>query len=106
MAITRIVCPTAAKPGDVIEIKTLIQHHMETGHRRDDIGNAIPRDIVNELAVTYNGVEIFRAELQPGVAANPFFAFTTTATETGDITFTWTDDRGVKTVERRRITVG
>ncbi len=106
MATTRIVCPAAAKLGEVIEIKTLIQHHMETGHRRDNVGKAIARDIVKELAVTYNGTEIFRAELQPGIAANPYFAFTTTATETGDIVFTWTDDAGEKTIERRRITVG
>ncbi len=106
MATTRIICPATAKPGDVIEIKTLIQHHMETGHRRDDVGKAIPRDIVKNFAVTYNGAEIFRAELQPGIAANPYFAFTTTATQSGDIVFTWIDDAGETTVARRRITVG
>ena len=104
-AVTRIVCPAAAKPGDVIEIKTLIQHQMETGHRRDDVGRPIPRDIIRELAVTYNGTEIFRAELFPGVSANPYCMFTTTATETGELVFTWTDDAGQKSVERRRIAV-
>lgn len=106
MATTRIVCPATAKPGEIIEIKTLIQHHMETGHRRDNVGKAIPRDIVRELSVVYDGDEIFRVELQPGIAANPYFAFSTVAVRSGEIVFTWTDDAGEKTVERRRITVG
>lgn len=106
MATTRIVCPATAKPGEIIEIKTLIQHHMETGHRRDNVGKAIPRDIVKELTVVYDGDEIFRVELLPGIAANPYFAFSTVAVRSGDIVFTWTDDAGEKTVERRRITVG
>ena len=106
MATTRIICPATARPGDVIEIKTLIQHLMESGNRRDDLGKAIPRDIIRAFAVTYNGAEIFRAELQPGVAANPYFAFTTTATETGEIVFTWIDDAGQTTIQRRRIAVG
>ena len=105
-ATTRIVCPAAAKPGEVIEIKTLIQHPMETGHRRDDSGAPIARDIIKELAVTYNGAEIFRTEMFPGVSANPYMMFTTTATESGELVFTWTDDAGQKTVERRRIVVG
>ena len=104
-AATRIVCPATAKPGAVIEIKTLIQHQMETGHRRDDVGRPIARDIIKELAVTYNGTEIFRTEMFPGVSANPYFMFTTTAIESGEFVFTWTDDAGQKTVERRRITV-
>ena len=95
---TRIVCPAAAKAGDVIEIKTLIQHQMETGHRRDDVGRAIAR-------VTYNGSEIFRAHLFPGVSANPYILFTTTATTSGELVFTWTDDAGQTTIERRKITV-
>lgn len=103
---TRIICPAAARAGDIIEIKTLIQHQMESGHRRDDVGRAIARDIIKELAVSYNGSEIFRADLFPGVSANPYILFTTTATVSGELVFTWTDDAGQKTVERRNITVG
>ncbi len=105
MAATRIVCPTTAKPGAVIEIKTLIQHHMETGHRRDQVGRAIPRDIIKAFVVTYDGTEIFRSEFGPGMAANPYVSFTTIATESGEIVFTWTDDADHTTTERRRITV-
>lgn len=102
---TRIVMPATARKGQLVEIRTLIRHDMETGHRRDDMGKPIPRDIVHAFRVTYAGAEIFRAELFPGIAANPYFAFTTLATETGDFVFTWTDDRGAETVETRRLTV-
>lgn len=105
MAQTRIVCPTTARKGEIVEIKTLIQHHMETGHRRDNMGRPIERDIISSLVVTYSRTEVFRAELGPGIAANPFFAFSTIAAETGELVFTWTDEKGAATVEKRLLTV-
>ncbi len=105
MSITRIVVPTEVKAGAIVEIKTLIRHEMETGHRRDNFGKPIPRDIIHSFVVTYSGEEIFRAELFPGVAANPYFAFTTIATGTGELVFTWTDDTGRQTVEKRMLKV-
>lgn len=105
MATTRIVVPATAKKGQIIEIKTLVQHPMITGHGRDNVGKPVPRDIINAFVVTYAGEEVFRADLFPGVAANPFFAFSTIATVTGEVVFTWTDDQGVETVEKRQLTV-
>jgi sulfur-oxidizing protein SoxZ len=105
MPITRIGVPLSAKKGEVIEIKTLIQHIMETGHRHDNMGRPIPRDIINRLVVTYDGAEIFRADIFPGIAANPYFAFSTIATSTGDVVFQWTDDKGETTTERRKLNV-
>ncbi len=102
---TRIAMPTSAKKGEVILIRTIIQHEMETGYRRDNRGLAIPRHIISGLVVTYGGEEIFRFDMFPGVSANPYVGFTTTATETGDVVFTWTDDRGETTTERRQLTV-
>ena len=77
MARTLINVPPKAKKGEVIAIKTLISHEMETGFRVDNVGKPIPRDIVNAFVCTYNGQEIFRAELHPAIAANPSFSFTT-----------------------------
>lgn len=105
MATTRIVMSEAARKGSIVEFKTLIRHEMETGHRRDNMGKPIPRDIINAFVVTYGDAEIFRAELFPGVAANPYFAFSTVATETGEVVFTWTDDQGEKTIEKRTLKV-
>ena len=100
-----ISIPTKAKRGDVLEIKTLVQHPMETGYRRDSTGGAIPRDILNRFVCTYNGEEVFRADLFPAIAANPFIAFTTLATESGTITFSWTTDGGETQTESVAITV-
>jgi sulfur-oxidizing protein SoxZ len=94
MARALINVPAKAKRGEIIEIKTLIQHEMETGFRVGSMGNAIPRDIIADFICKYNGEEIFRAELFPAIAANPFFAFFTTAVESGTITFEWNGDNG------------
>ena len=105
MARVLINLPQLAKRGDIIEIKTLIQHPMETGYRLDSKGAAIPRDIINRFTCTYNGDEVFRAELHPAISANPFIAFSTVVTETGELVFSWTDDRGQIQTETRQIDV-
>ena len=105
MALTRISMPATAKKGEVIEIRSLVQHHMETGYRRDNDGRPIVRDIISRFVVTYNGAEIFRSELGPGIAANPFFAFSTVAVGTGDFVFTWTDEKGEATSVTKTLTV-
>ena len=97
--------PATARRGEIIEIKTLTAHPMETGYRADSMGSRIPRDIIHRFVCTYNGEEIFRAELFPAIAANPFIAFTTVATESGEIAFTWTDDQGRTQRESVKITV-
>ena len=105
MAQARIVMPKTARRGEIVEIKTLVQHVMETGHRRDNEGRIVPRDIIHTFVVTYSGREIFRCELMPGIAANPYVAFTTVARETGTIAFKWIDDKGGVTVETRELVV-
>jgi sulfur-oxidizing protein SoxZ len=105
MAKPLINVPKSARRGEVIEIKTLIAHVMETGFRHDASGRFVPRDIINRLVVTYSGEVVFTADLFPAIAANPFVAFTTVATESGDITFRWTDDQGAVTTETIGITV-
>jgi sulfur-oxidizing protein SoxZ len=86
--------PAKAKKGEVIEIKILISHPMESGQRRDNSGQPVPRDIINLVVCTYNETEVFRAQLFPAIAANPFLSFCTVATESGALKFTWTDDHG------------
>jgi sulfur-oxidizing protein SoxZ len=105
MARPLISVPAEAKRGEVIEIKTLVLHPMETGYRHDYTGAAIPRDIIHRFVCTYNGEEVFRAELSPAIAANPFLSFSTVATTSGEIAFSWTDDRGETQTETVKITV-
>jgi sulfur-oxidizing protein SoxZ len=105
MARVLINLPARAARGEIVEIKTLIAHPMETGYRLGPTGAAIPRDIINRFTCTYNGEEVFRAELFPAIAANPFIAFFSGATESGEIVFSWTDDHGETQTEVRQITV-
>lgn len=105
MARALINVPARAKRGEVIEIKALISHPMETGYRTGPDGALVPRDIINRFICTYNGEEIFSADLFPAIAANPFFSFTTTATENGLIAFRWLDDQGRAQLETAKIEV-
>jgi len=105
VANARINVPATAKRGEIIEIRTLIAHTMETGFRRTHLGAPIPRDIIKQFACLYNGVEVFRAELHPSVSANPYISFTTVATESGTLTFQWSGDNGYNATESAKITV-
>ena len=105
MARALINLPAKAKRGEVITIKTLVSHVMETGFRHSTIGEPIPRNIITSFAATYNGEEIFRADLYPAISANPFITFTTVATESGAIEFTWSGDNGFEATEQAKITV-
>ena len=105
MSAPLINVPAHAKQGEVIAIKTLISHEMETGFRYSSTGALIPRNIITEFLCTYNGEEIFRARFYPAVAANPFLTFYTVATASGTITFTWTGDNGFSETASANIVV-
>jgi sulfur-oxidizing protein SoxZ len=105
MASTLINVPANARRGEVIEIKTLASHIMETGYRRTVTGEIVPRDIITSFTCRYNDVEIFRADLFPATAANPFLTFTTVATETGKLEFEWIGDNGFSQTASASITV-
>jgi sulfur-oxidizing protein SoxZ len=102
---TLINVPATAKSGEIIEIKTLISHPMESGYRVGLNGVVIPRDIIQLFVATYNGEEVFRAELSPAIAANPFIVFSTIARESGTLAFRWTGDNGFDQSASASITV-
>ncbi len=101
----RIRLPEVVKVGDIIEIKTLISHVMETGQRKDTDGKTVPRNIISVFQATFNGRPVFQAEFQPGISANPFLSFHMRVPGSGEFEFTWIDDAGVKVIERTRLTV-
>ena len=105
MARALINVPRTARVGEVVEIKALIAHPMETGYRTGPQGRLLPRDIIRRFVCTYDGEAVFSADLHPAVAANPFIAFTTTATVTGTLTFTWEGDNGFSQTETATLTV-
>jgi sulfur-oxidizing protein SoxZ len=105
MASVLVNIPKKAKKGEIFEIKSLISHVMETGFRPGTNGRIIPRNIIEHFTCSYNGVEIFRMTLSPAIAANPFIAFSTVATESGAIVLKWTGDEGFAAEETAMIVV-
>jgi sulfur-oxidizing protein SoxZ len=105
MASALINVPRKAKRGDVIEIKALTSHIMETGYRRTAAGDLVPRNIITSFTCRYNGAEVFRADFFPATAANPFISFFTTAKESGKFEFEWIGDRGFLETASASITV-
>lgn len=90
---TLVTMPATARKNEIIEIRIIVQHDMESGFRHSEQGVRIPRDIIREFQCTYNGVEVFRADLHPAVAANPMIVFKTVAIESGTLEFRWTGDQ-------------
>jgi sulfur-oxidizing protein SoxZ len=105
MTAALINVPKKAKNGDVIEIKTLMSHIMETGYRRTTNGRVIPRDIITSFTCRFEGEEVFRADLFPATAANPFISFFTIATKSGKFEFEWIGDNGFSETASANITV-
>lgn len=90
----RVRVPKSAKKGDIVEIKTLISHVMETGRRKDKQGKVIPRKIINKFTAALDGELVFQVDLQPAVSANPYISFPLKAEKSGTITFEWHEDGG------------
>lgn len=101
----RVKLPKKADKGEVITIKTLISHPMESGQRKDKSGNVIPRQIINSFECAFNGEVVFSCDMDPAVSANPYLEFTARVEESGIFAFTWVDDDGSVYSKEQKITV-
>ena len=101
----RVRLPPIAKKGDIIEIKTLISHEMESGQRKDSAGKLVPRKIIKLFEAHFNGKPVFSAEWHPSVSANPYQSFFARVEESGTFDFAWTDDDGSITRSTAKVTV-
>ena len=96
MALARLLLPERVAVGDVIKVRLLIQHAMETGYRQDVEGRVIPRNVIQWVRCELGGVEVFRAETSSGISANPYFEFPLRVVQGGDWLVQWLDDAGVQ----------
>lgn len=101
----RVKVPKSAAAGEAITIKTLISHQMESGQRKDDDGNAIPRSIINRFVCDFNGENVIDVTLEPAISTNPYFEFEAIVPEEGEFKFTWYDDDGSVYEEAKKITI-
>lgn len=102
----RVKVPKSAGKGDVVTIKTLISHKMETGLRKDKkTGDLIPRQIINRFVAKFNGEDVFAVDLEPAVSANPYIQFSMKVEEAGEFEFQWTDDNGETYAKKSKLKV-
>lgn len=101
----RVRVPKTAAKDEVIQIKTLISHPMESGQRKDKDGNLIPRQIINKFTATFNGETVLEIDLEPAISTNPYIEFEAKVPESGEFVFTWVDDDGSVYEDKQSITV-
>lgn len=100
----RVRVPRSARAGEAVEIRTLIEHPMDTGLRHEG-RPTVPRDMLSRMVVRVNGEVALQAELRNGSSANPFHVFFLRIERTSELDFTFTDERGRSTRATARITV-
>ncbi len=102
----RVRVPSKAAAGDIVTIKCLISHQMESGQRKDSSGNIIPRSIINRFTCDFNGANVIDVAIEPAVSTNPYFEFDAKVDQSGEFVFTWYDDDGSVYEDRATIEVG
>ena len=113
MARALITVQKTARRGEVIEIRALVQHPMETGYRRSSEGDLLPRDLIRRFTCRFvengkaddTGVIVFAATLHAAIAANPYLSFSLRATSSGTLMFSWEGDNGFSHREQVALTV-
>jgi sulfur-oxidizing protein SoxZ len=102
----RLLLPDRVRDGEVITVRLLIQHPMETGYRQDMDGRVIPRNVIRLVRCTLGGTEVFRAEPSSGISANPLFEFCVRVPGPGEWWVQWEDDAGVRGELRQAMQTG
>lgn len=101
----RVKVPKSAAAGEVVTLKTLISHPMESGQRKGTDGNLIPRSIIHRFTCDFNGQNVIDIAIEPAVATNPYFEFDAKVDASGEFVFTWYDDDGSVYEDRQKIDV-
>lgn len=86
--------PPMPRRGEPFEVRALVAHPMETGHRVSALGQRFARDIVRRVEARLDGELVFAWDLLPAIAANPYVAFSLVARSDGTLSVTWAGDRG------------
>ena len=105
MNLIRMQWPERITAGEVVKVRLLVQHPMDTGYLQDLLGKLVPRNVIRLLTCTLGPQEVFRVEPSSGIAANPLFEFFVRATETAEMRVEWVDDRGQRGEFRQTLTV-
>ncbi len=92
----RAKIPKEVSVDEIIEIKTLIRHPMHSGRTKDTNGKIIPRHIINEFLVKFDGEIVFSMNIEPSISSNPYISFPFKVTKSGTFDLEWIEDGGKK----------
>ena len=102
---TRVNVPATARHGEIVSVRALIAHPMETGLRLGAGEEWVRQRIISRFRCAYRGAELFRARLYPAIATNPYFQFHARAEASGAFEFDWYDTLDLTFTDRAEITV-
>jgi sulfur-oxidizing protein SoxZ len=103
----RVKVPKSVAAGEFFTVKTLINHRMESGQRKDKkTGENIPRKIINLFEAVFNGTTVVAINVETAISTNPFFEFSMKINEPGDLLMKWTDDDGSVYETTKSIAIG
>lgn len=97
--------PDSVKKGEVFTVKAKLKHPMETGWRKNKNGERIPRNRIHKFVCTFNGKEMFWADLHSGISADPYLTFPARLSESGTLRLTWFEDGDGKYVTETKVIV-
>ncbi|MBC7623506.1 MAG: thiosulfate oxidation carrier complex protein SoxZ [Aeromicrobium sp.] len=87
----------AQMAGNMVDVRVLMAHEMETGQRRDAAGKTVPAWFIQSVTATCNGKTVLSAQWGPAVSKNPFLSFRFSGAKAGDkVIVTWMDNKGEK----------
>ena len=82
--------------GDVVSVKALIRHPMETGLRKNKkTGKKIPEHFIQNIKCEAAGKVVIDAQWAGSVSKNPYLSFKFKGAVKGDVMkLSWTDNTG------------
>ena len=81
--------------GDVVLVRLLVSHPMETGLRKNPEGVLVPAHFIELLTITHQDRTVLSAQWGPAVSKNPFVSFRFKGGKKGDkINISWSDNLG------------
>ena len=97
----------ATLQGDVVDVRVLMAHPMETGQRKDASGKLVPLHFIQTITAQLNGKTVFSADISQAISRNPVFAFKVKGAKAGDkLAITWEDNTGDKRTDEAVIRAG
>lgn len=92
---SRSVKIRASARGDVITVKSLMKHPMESGLRKNkQTGKKIPAKYIQEITCELNGEPVMVGNMSAAVSKNPYLSFKVPGKSGDTIKISWTDNTG------------